>query len=226
MKKSAIVLIVLSILVVPFSFAIAGEIGEQQIYGLAGMMRYMWIMWLMTPIGIASIMLGLNLKKRGLSYKGSVIVGGLSVAFLILIGSYSFLSGSLYDDEALLNITNQIGVEFPENTKAALTDYTDFKVCIATITPANQNQFESYLRSSNKSTNTLDPVAKNLLPDMVKHYFGENGSPYELFIFLDLTTGDYNTTPAQFQETPCVFLAYDCDTGRILTVSDYIVDFS
>ena len=122
MKKSAIVLIVLSILVVPFSFAIAGEIGEQQIYGLAGMMRYMWIMWLMTPIGIASIMLGLNLKKRGLSYKGSVIVGGLSVAFLILIGSYSFLSGSLYDDEALLNITNQIGVEFPENTKAALTD--------------------------------------------------------------------------------------------------------
>lgn len=169
---------------------------------------------------------GIKSKKRGLSYKGSVIVGGLSVAFLVLIGSYSFLSGSLYDDEALLTITNLSGVEFPENTKAAQTDYIDFKVCFATITPSNQNQFESYLRSSNKSTNTLDPVVKNLLPDMVKHYFGENGSPYELFIFLNLTTGDYNTTPTQFQETPCVFLAYDCDTGRMLAVSDYIVDFS
>ena len=41
MKKSAIVFIVLSIMVVPFSFALAGEIGEQQIYGLAGLMRYM-----------------------------------------------------------------------------------------------------------------------------------------------------------------------------------------
>ena len=226
MKKTSTAFIVLSILVVPFSFSLAGEIGEQQIYGLAGMMRYMWIMWLMTPIGIGSIILGLKLKKIGCSYKGSVIVGAISVAFLVLTGSYSFLSGSLYDDEALLTITNHSGVVFPENTKAAQTDYIDFKVCIATIAPSDQNQFETYLRSSNKSTNTLDPVVKNLMPDMVKHYFGENGSPYELFMFLNLTTGAYNTTPAQFQETPCVLLAYDCDTGRVLAVSDYTIVFS
>ena len=169
---------------------------------------------------------GIKSEKRGLSYKGSVIVGGLSVAFLILIGSYSFLSGSLYDDEALLTITNYSGVEFPENTKAAQTDYIDFKVCFATIAPSDQTQFETYLRSSNKSINTLDPVVKNLLPDMVKHHFSENGSPYELFIFLNLTTGEYNAVPTQFEKTPCVFLAYDCDTGRILAVSDYIIDFS
>lgn len=226
MKKTSITFIVLSVLVVPLSFSLAGEIGEQQIYGLAGMMRYMWIMWLMTPIGIGSIILGFKLKKRGCSYKGNVIVGVISIAFLILIGSYSFTSGSLYDDEALLIITNHSGVEFPENTKAAQTDYVDFKVCVATIAPSDQMQFETYLRNSNESTNTLDPVVKNLMPDMVKHYLGENGSPYELFIFRNLTTGEYNTTPTQFQETPCVFLAYDCDTGRILAVSDYIVDFS
>ncbi len=45
------------------SFSLAGKIGEVNIFGVAGIIRYSWIMWLFIPIGVLSIIFGLQLKK-------------------------------------------------------------------------------------------------------------------------------------------------------------------
>ena len=46
-----------------FAFALASLIGEANIFGVVGIIRYMWIAWLFNPLGVASIFMGIKLKK-------------------------------------------------------------------------------------------------------------------------------------------------------------------
>ena len=45
------------------SFSLAALIGEADIFGVAGIIRYSWIMWLFIPVGVLSILIGMELKK-------------------------------------------------------------------------------------------------------------------------------------------------------------------
>ena len=45
------------------SFSLASRIGEANIFGVAGIVRYSWLMILFIPIGILSISIGFKLKK-------------------------------------------------------------------------------------------------------------------------------------------------------------------
>lgn len=51
------------------SFSLACLIGEADIFGITGMIRYSWIMLLLIPIGILSILIGIKLKNNNQKYK-------------------------------------------------------------------------------------------------------------------------------------------------------------
>lgn len=51
------------------SFVLASVIGEANIFGVAGIVRYSWIMFLFVPFGILSIIVGLKLKNGSQNYK-------------------------------------------------------------------------------------------------------------------------------------------------------------
>lgn len=51
------------------SFALVCKIGEADIFSIAGMVRYSWVMLLFIPIGILSILIGFKLKANKQKYK-------------------------------------------------------------------------------------------------------------------------------------------------------------
>ncbi len=54
--------------------------------------RDMWILYLLTPIPIASIVFGGVLKKKEYKYKKNIIVGIIVLVLLCIFGSFTFLS--------------------------------------------------------------------------------------------------------------------------------------
>ena len=51
------------------SFSLVSMIGESNIFGVAGIIRYSWVMLLFIPIGILSILIGFKLKNSKQKYK-------------------------------------------------------------------------------------------------------------------------------------------------------------
>ncbi len=64
----------------------------------------MWVMFLYTPIPVASVIFGFIAKAKGYPYKKNVIAGIVMTAVLCLYGCFTFIFARLYND-------NPIGVE-------------------------------------------------------------------------------------------------------------------
>ena len=66
MKKQKIINIVLAILTIfspMIAFSLACNLGEVEVFGIGGAIRYCWIMWLFVPICMVLFVLGIKLKK-------------------------------------------------------------------------------------------------------------------------------------------------------------------
>ena len=98
------------------SFSLASMIGEAEIFGVAGIIRYSWLMILFIPVGILSILIGLQLKKNKQKYKKNLIVAFISLPLLIIFGSYRFIFNSniSYDINNVLTIEDKIDIEESE----------------------------------------------------------------------------------------------------------------
>lgn len=101
------------------SFSLASMIGEAEIFGVAGIIRYSWLMILFIPVGILSILIGLQLKKNKQKYKKNLIVAFISLPLLIIFGSYRFIFNSniSYDINNVLTIEDKIDIELPDEIK-------------------------------------------------------------------------------------------------------------
>ena len=56
------------------SFSLSGEIGEVEIFGIGGLIRYSWVMLLFIPIAVLSFLIGLKLKSNNQKYKKNLII--------------------------------------------------------------------------------------------------------------------------------------------------------
>ena len=77
------------------SFSLVSMIGESNIFGVAGIIRYSWVMLLFIPIGILSILIGFKLKNSTQKYKKNFVVSFICLPLLIIFGSYRFIFNSV-----------------------------------------------------------------------------------------------------------------------------------
>ena len=103
------------------SFSIASMIGEANIFGVAGIIRYSWVMLLFIPIGILSILIGFKLINSTQKYKKNFVVSFICLPLLIIFGSYRFIFNSVvsYDVNEVSIIEEKINFEIPRDIKVA-----------------------------------------------------------------------------------------------------------
>ena len=86
-RTTSILLFFASLLSILGALALVGAMSEAN--GL--FTENMWAFFLMTPIPIASIVLGYVLKSKGYKYKKNIIVGFIMTFFLCVYGSFVFI---------------------------------------------------------------------------------------------------------------------------------------
>lgn len=85
-----------------------------------------WLFFLLTPIPIASIVLGFVLKSKNYAYKKNVTVGIIMAALLCMYGSFSFIFANVYDhsEEPIVRAEQTIGIDIPEHKQITTQDWT------------------------------------------------------------------------------------------------------
>ena len=201
------------------SLALASIIGEVDIFGIAGIIRYSWVMLLFVPIGILSILIGIKLKYSMQKYRKNLIVSFICVPLLIIFGLYRFIFSSVvsYDVNEVSIIEEKINFEIPDDIKVATNKLDLYNISyIKIINNESKDVFEQEIENNQLWQKEIKPEIKSLLPLDIQY----ESEVFEYFVFFNTTTNAYNISPLSGQYE-CIFIAYDCDLQRLIILSDY-----
>lgn len=203
------------------SFALASVVGEASIFGVTGIIRYSWIMWLFIPIGILSILIGAKFKKENQGYKKNFIIAFVCLPLLIIFGSYRFIFSNVsYDTDKVLVVENKISLVLPQEVKIATNKIGSYNVSyVKIINNESKVKFENEIKNNHLWQNQLSSKIKSLLPFDIQY----ESEAFDWFVFYNITSDEYNTYPSD-GEYECVFVAYDYELERLIILDDYIID--
>ena len=204
------------------SFSIASIIGEANIFGVAGIIRYSWVMLLFIPIGILSIVIGFKLKNSTQKYKKNFIVSFICLPLLIIFGSYRFIFNSVvsYDVNEVSIIEEKINFEIPRDIKVATNKLDLYDISyLKILNSESKDMFEQEVENNQLWQKELQPEIKSLLPLNIQY----ESEIFEYFVFFNITSNEYNIPPLRGQYE-CIFIAYDCDLQRLIILNDYKID--
>ena len=179
------------------SFSLASMIGEVEIFGVAGIIRYSWIMLLFIPIGILSVFIAFKLKAGNQKYKKNFIISFICIPLLVIFGSYRFIFNSVvsYDTNVVSVIEEKINLKIPDEIKVATMPYeatplynayTESYVKI--MDKESKNAFEKEVKSNPLWQNALSREIIYLLPTVIQY----EALNYDYFIFYNITGAEYN----------------------------------
>ena len=204
------------------SFSIASMIGEANIFGVAGIIRYSWVMLLFIPIGILSIVIGFKLKNSTQKYKKNFIVSFICLPLLIIFGSYRFIFNSVvsYDVNEVSIIEEKINFEIPDDIKVATNKLDLYDISyLKILNSESKDMFEQEVENNQLWQKELQPEIKSLLPLNIQY----ESEIFEYFVFFNITSNEYNIPPLS-GENECIFIAYDCDLERLIILHDYKIN--
>ncbi len=214
------ILFVVSIITPLLSFMVLCSVGDVNTFGTAGMLHYTWIMWLFIPISVASLIIGICLKKRNEKYKKNVIVACIVIPILLLFGSYKFIFSSAvsYDADVIKEIEQQTEWTFPSNVETATTIGKNYRLSYIKITDKDDNiHFEENVISSDKWKYNVPNTLVGMIPVEVM----TETQDCRYFMFYNKTLNQYNVAPTNSGVYDCVYMAYDETIGRIIVLFDY-----
>lgn len=218
------ILFVLALLSPMVSFILSSRIGEVEIFGMAGMLKYTWVMWLFIPICVLSILIGIQLKKNNQGYKKNLIVGCICLVPLVLFGSYRFIFSSdvSYDVNRMTMIEEKTKINLPNQVKIGTIKMDTYYLSYAKITNAESKiAFEQEMKDSSLWQSELSSKIKTLLPINVQ----VESSSFDSFVFYNVTKKEYNNYP--YDGTyECVFIAYDYQMQRLMILDNYTINLN
>lgn len=204
------------------SFSLVSMIGESNIFGVAGIIRYSWVMLLFIPIGILSFLIGLKLKNSKQKYKKNFIISYICLPLLIIFGSYRFIFNRVvsYDVNEISIIEEKVNIGIPDDIKVATYKLNLYDISyIKIINSESKDVFEQEIRNNQLWQKELKPEIKSLLPLDIQY----ESEVFEYFVFFNITSNEYNISPLSGQYE-CIFIAYDCDLQRLIIISDYKIN--
>lgn len=212
------ILLLLTIVFLPVSFSITCLVGEVDIFSIAGIIRYSWIMYLGIPIGALTLLFGFLQKKAGQNYIHLIIVAGICIPLMVIFGSYRFIFREVsFDVSNVQAIEEKINFELPDNVKAATHNFSGYDVSYVKILDQKEaNQFASRIRADKRWQSRLSYENKGMLPFDIQFEI----DLFDYFLLYDMKSGQYNICP-DTDEYRCVFVAYDRELQRLLILDDY-----
>ena len=205
-----------------FSFSLSSIIGEADIFDVAGIIRYSWIMLLFIPIGFLSFVIGVKLKKHNEKYKKNFIIAFICVPLLIIFGSYRFIFSNTvsYDVDTVSIIEAETNIELPDEVKVATNKFDLYSISfVKIIDDKNRIDFEKEIKNNQLWQSKLRYDIKGFLPFDIQL----ESDTFEYFLFYNSTDDVYNKLPTS-GSCEIIFLAYDSDLQRLIIIDGIKAD--
>ena len=190
----------------------------------------MWLFFLLTPIPIASIVLGFVLKLKNYKYKKNIIVGIIMVALLCIYGSFSFIFANVYDhsEESIVRAEQTIGINIPEHKQIHTQDWTKGTQSVSrgyiyyTSDIYFENSavadFEKQLAKDNKWLSSVSNDLIGITSPMNDYGF------YDYVLVYNVDTAEYNTLPNDSGKYRFINILYRLEENQMKIV-EYDIDY-
>lgn len=221
LKALSIILIVLSFSSLLFGLMLATLLAEPLMFSFP---LKMWVMFLLLPIPISSIMLGIHFKKKRYGYKKNIICGIVAAILLCIFGSFSFMFSNNFSqsEDLLLKAEQDIQIDIPEYKKL----YTSNAIgqggssCLTSeiaFEKKNIENFEKQIKNDNRWLSSVPTGLFGILPNV---YYLD----CEYCLVYNTTTKELNTLPNESGNYEILCIFYDSDAS-IMTITNEQISF-
>lgn len=205
------------------SFALASTIGEVNIFGVVGTVRYSWIMLLFIPIGILSILIGVKLKQNKEKFKRNFIIAFICLPLLVIFGSYRFIFKDIisYSNDSILFVEEKININLPDKLKVVSQNNTSYVLTYAKIDDINEKKiFELEILNDLKWIDTLSSSLKGSLPLNIQ----VEVELYEYYLVFNETLNSFEKESFMDGKCKIVFIGYDIEESRFIIIDNYEIN--
>ena len=225
-KTLSDILFVASLLSIFGALALVGAVSERNNLFIENM----WLFFLFLPIPIASVILGLVLKKKNYKYKKNVIVGIIMAILLGIYGSFSFVFGEVYEhgEEPIIKIEQTIGIDIPIHKQINTQDWTigTQSVSRGYIRSTSDIYFDqSAVEEFEKQIATDDRWLSTLPNDLIgiSSPFSDSDM-YDYYLIYNMDTSEYNTLPQNNGTFRFINILYITETKQ-MRIIEYDIDY-
>ncbi len=207
LRVLSVVLFVASIASLVLGLALAGFVSQVI---LGDEMRFadsLWTLFCCLPIPVASIVLGIVMKRRGLAGKKNIVVGIVMCILLCIYGSFSVTMGDL--DDPVTVVETELGLDLPEyefynsSTSAGLFGGDAVTTCTLRFTDTDGDALEALLDARDDCLSEMPADLRKLEPS------SDGSTTFDRCILYDRTANRTNTIPSG----PADMLALYYDDG-------------
>lgn len=189
-----------------------------------------WLFFLLTPIPIASIVLGFVLKSKNYAYKKNVTVGIIMAALLCIYGSFSFIFANVYDhsEEPIVRAEQTIGIDIPEHKQISTHDWTKGTQSVSRgyIYYTSDIYFENssvadFEKQLAKDDKWLSFVSNDLIG--ITSSLNDYGF-HDYVLIYNVDTAEYNTLPKDSGKYRFINILYKLEENQMKIV-EYDIDY-
>lgn len=217
-KTISIILFILSLLTPIVAFMIVCAVGDVNIFGVAGMTYYLWIMIPFSIVPLISLCFGIIIQfKHLLSAKKNIIAGSIVLLFMVLIGLSSFSYESDQSGSFLEEVSQKTGIRMPSKVRAMSSHNYGGRVGNALLLDDLECLSFEYETKTVYWEKELSVFSAGILPSTLVMNLNNFNSfllyvePIDMYNPKELDSGKYELT----------FLAYAKETNHLLVFDCY-----
>lgn len=225
LRTASIILFVASLLSVMVGMSLFSLVSE--INGL--FVENTWVLLLMTPITIASAILGFVLKSKGYKYKKNVIAGVIMTVVLCIYGSFAFVFGAFYDhsDTPIIETEQIIGIDIPEYTGINTQDMAGVrsaqgeKTYLRSEISFNNSQIEKFEKEIQNDERWLSLIPNDLIG--VMSYY-QRFTAYDYALIYNTDMAEFNTLPEKEGTYHYINVLYSSEFNKMY-ILEYDIEY-
>lgn len=197
---------------------------------------YSWMFFLLLPISLANLILGVIYRIRGMKTTKNIVVGIIFTFLLCAFGSFTFLFNPFYSRNMSYvdSIASEVHFTLPDKGTITTENFTQGTQSTATaqgssgsvyyydmsnVEFADSKQilaFKEALRNSNHWVTSVSTPLSSIIPPL----YTAQTVPFDYFMVYNVDLGTYNTVPNKSGSYHFVYIAYD-SSGNKMLIGDY-----
>lgn len=189
-----------------------------------------WVLFLFTPITVASVVFGFILKSKGYKYKKNIIAGIIMTVVLCIYGSFAFIFAGMYDhsDTPVIETEQTIGIDIPEYTSISTEDMSQWgqrpsgeRTLYKSEITFNNSQSEEFEKQIRTDERWLSSVPNDLVGVMTWY---RDFTVYDYVLIYNTDTAEFNSLPENEGMYHFINILYSSEGDRMIII-EYDIDF-
>lgn len=222
-NKTLIDLLATTIFLLPFiGIIICIILGEIDVFDIYGIIRYSWIMYIVTAIGSVIAIISKIFTKNNNKFNVCYIASIFTIVLSMITGSFRFAFSNInYDVNEIRNIEQKMNITLSNDIKV-INDHRD-NITFSYVKITNEKSKIKFEDNIKNNFYWLDELIANNDDDYIFQLYNAKIQNYDKFITYNVTKNEYNNF-LNNEDNEYIFIAYRYEKSNFIILSDYKIN--